>query len=117
MKIYQIGSPTLNDQPTVISCREIKDKISDALYKAAVTDPDCHARCTALCAIGIFIVEELTYNKGHGRIHVYTSLLLTSIMFRNWSVSSVAIGLIQNLSEYHEQLSNYDHELPLKVLQ
>ena len=38
------------------------------------------SRCTALCAIGIFIVEELTYNKGHGRIHVYTSLLLTSIM-------------------------------------
>ena len=37
--------------------------------------------------------------------------------FRNWSVSSVAIGLIQNLSEYHEQLSNYDHDLPLKVLQ
>lgn len=38
------------------------------------------SRCTALCAIGIFIVEELTHNKGHSRLHVYTSLLLTSVM-------------------------------------
>ncbi|XP_028395941.1 ral GTPase-activating protein subunit alpha-2-like isoform X2 [Dendronephthya gigantea] len=117
MKIYQIESATLKDQPTVTLCREIKDKLSDTLYKAAVTDPDCHARCTALCAIGIFIVEELTHNKGHNRIHVYTSLLLTSIMFKNCSVSSVAIGLVQNLSEYHEQLSNFDQDLPLKILQ
>ena len=117
MKIFQIGSTTMNDEPAVIPCREIKDKISDALYKAAVTDPDCHARCTALCAIGIFIVEELIHNKGHSRLHHYTSLLLTSIMFKNCSVSSVAIELVQNLSEYHEQLFNYDHDLPLKIVE
>lgn len=116
MNIYQIGSPPFGEQPLVTACRDIKDRVSDALYKAARTDPDCHARCTALCAIGVFIVEELTHNKGHSRLHVYTSLLLTSIMFKNWSVSSVAIGLIRNLSEYHEQLSNFDADLPLKIL-
>ena len=40
-----------------------------------------------------------------------------SKQFKNWSVSSVAIGIIQNLSEYHQQLANYDQDLPLKILQ
>ncbi|XP_046849853.1 ral GTPase-activating protein subunit alpha-1-like isoform X3 [Xenia sp. Carnegie-2017] len=117
MKIYQIGSHAVNDEPTFLPCKDIKGKLCDALYKAAVNDPLCHARCTALCAIGMFVVEELTHNKGHNKLHQYTSLLLTSILFKNWSVSSVAIGLIQNLSEYHEELSNHDPHLPLKILQ
>lgn len=57
----------------------------------------------------------LTLTVYHGIVHL--PYFCPTYQFKNWSVSSLAIGLVRNLSEYYEQLSNFDPDLPLKVVQ
>jgi len=116
MPLHQPGHST-NEYQHKSTSKDIKDKLVGSLLRASKLDPMCSARCIALNALGVFIVEELIHCQGHPKVHDCICVLLASITFHNRSVCHVACDVIQLLSEYYKELCVFDKDLPLKIME
>ncbi|KAJ7379788.1 hypothetical protein OS493_012534 [Desmophyllum pertusum] len=116
MPLHQPGHQT-NEYQHKSTGKDIKDKLIGSLLRASKLDPSCSARCIALNALGVFIVEELIHCQGHPRVHDCICVLLASITFHNRSICHVACDVIHLLSEYYKELCAFDKDLPLKIVE
>lgn len=116
MPLHQPGHQT-NEYQHKSTGKDIKDKLISSLLRASKLEPSCPARCVALNALGVFIVEELIHCHGHPKIPDCICVLLASVTFHNRSVCHVACEVIHLLSEYYSELCGFDEHLPLKIVE
>ncbi|KAK3718791.1 hypothetical protein QZH41_014047, partial [Actinostola sp. cb2023] len=116
MPLHQPGHQTNEYQPTSTG-KDIKEKLIVALLRVAKLDPSPTARCIALNSLGLFLVEELVHCRGHARVQDCICVLLQSITFYHKAISNVAVDLIHLLSKYYNELSAYEYDLPLKIIE
>jgi len=116
MKLYQPGRK-IGDADIPFRGKNLRENIIIPLLKAAKADPSCHARCTSLNSLGIFIIESLINSDGHPRLVECLAVILTSLCFHNKVVANVALDIVWSLVFYQEELRNFETMLPLKLVE
>ncbi|KAL1416578.1 hypothetical protein MTO96_027799 [Rhipicephalus appendiculatus] len=113
----QVLQCTPSEPPQLVAAASIKELIVDLLLKAGKTDPDGVARCTALCALGIFAYEELSHQTGHPKAREAIGVLLLSIRHHNYTIAQVAGDMLRLLCDHAAHLTGQMDQVPAIIVE
>ncbi|XP_030854676.1 ral GTPase-activating protein subunit alpha-1 isoform X3 [Strongylocentrotus purpuratus] len=114
-----VFQPAPKDISTMV-CKDIKpvkDHLISILLKCGKKEPNCEARCIALCGLGIFVYEELAHTTFHPRIKEAINVLLASLKFQNKLVGQVACDMLLVICDHAERLRRHLPEAPKKIIE
>ncbi|XP_041468944.1 ral GTPase-activating protein subunit alpha-1-like isoform X2 [Lytechinus variegatus] len=114
-----VFQPAPKDISTMV-CKDIKpvkDHLISILLKCGKKEPNCEARCIALCGLGIFVYEELAHTTFHPRIKEAINVLLASLKFQNKLVGQVACDMLLVICDHAEWLKMHLPEAPKKIIE
>ncbi|XP_072030810.1 ral GTPase-activating protein subunit alpha-1-like [Amphiura filiformis] len=108
--------PSANDL-SLMTCKDVKDHLASVLLKWGKKEPNCEARCIALCSLGIFLYEELVHVTYHQRMKEAITVLLASLKCENKCVAQVACDMLLLLCDHAERLRRALPEVPKKIIE
>uniref|UniRef100_H0UWK7 Ral GTPase activating protein catalytic subunit alpha 2 n=1 Tax=Cavia porcellus TaxID=10141 RepID=H0UWK7_CAVPO len=85
------------------------------LLKNATEEPNECARCIAICALGVWICEELAQHTCHPQVKEAINVIGVTLKFPNKIVAQVACDVLQLLVSYWEKLQMFETSLPRKM--
>uniref|UniRef100_A0A8D1FFP3 Rap-GAP domain-containing protein n=1 Tax=Sus scrofa TaxID=9823 RepID=A0A8D1FFP3_PIG len=85
------------------------------LLKNATEEPNEHARCIAICSLGVWICEELAQCMSHPQLKEAVNVIGVTLKFPNKVVAQVACDVLQLLVSYWEKLQIFEPSLPRKI--
>ncbi|XP_075723162.1 ral GTPase-activating protein subunit alpha-1 isoform X3 [Rhipicephalus microplus] len=113
----QVLQCTQSEPPQLAAAASIKELIVDLLLKAGKSDPDGVARCTAICALGMFAYEELSHQTGHPKAREAIGVLLLSIRHHNRIIAQVAGDMLRLLCDHAAHLTGQMDQVPAIIVE
>ncbi|XP_063104690.1 ral GTPase-activating protein subunit alpha-2 isoform X2 [Cavia porcellus] len=105
--------PEINE--VVTGTEDIKHYLINILLKNATEEPNECARCIAICALGVWICEELAQHTCHPQVKEAINVIGVTLKFPNKIVAQVACDVLQLLVSYWEKLQMFETSLPRKM--
>uniref|UniRef100_M3YXV4 Ral GTPase activating protein catalytic alpha subunit 1 n=1 Tax=Mustela putorius furo TaxID=9669 RepID=M3YXV4_MUSPF len=96
---------------------DVKELIIKTVLSSASMSVSGHAKCVALCSLGIWICEELVHESHHPQIKEALNVICVSLKFTNKTVAHVACNMLHMLVHYVPRLQIYQPDSPLKIIQ
>ncbi|XP_071509719.1 ral GTPase-activating protein subunit alpha-1-like [Diadema antillarum] len=114
-----VFQPSSKDLSTMVcsDIKPVKDHLITILLKCGKKEPNCEARCIALCGLGIFVYEELVHTTFHPRVKEAINVLLASLKFHNKLVGQVACDMLLCICDHAERLRRHMPEAPKKIIE
>uniref|UniRef100_A0A8D1KHI7 Rap-GAP domain-containing protein n=1 Tax=Sus scrofa TaxID=9823 RepID=A0A8D1KHI7_PIG len=94
---------------------DVKHYLISILLKNATEEPNEHARCIAICSLGVWICEELAQCMSHPQLKEAVNVIGVTLKFPNKVVAQVACDVLQLLVSYWEKLQIFEPSLPRKI--
>lgn len=94
---------------------DVKHYLISILLKNATEEPNEHARCIAICSLGVWICEELAQCMSHPQLKEAVNVIGVTLKFPNKVVARVACDVLQLLVSYWEKLQIFEPSLPRKI--